>query len=315
MLDKISSRALIKKVKEEFHKKIIGQESLLSGFLISLLCRGHLLLEGVPGIAKTLAIKTFAEITGLDFKRIQFTPDLLPADILGTEIYNPKKGMFSTKKGPLFTNIVLADEINRAPSKVQSALLEAMQEKQITIGEKSHPLKLPFMVLATQNPIEQEGTYTLPEAQIDRFIFKIKINYPDKNEELAIIDKNLSGELEKKTETILKLEDIAFLTEAFKTTHLENKIIDYVVNIVRATREQEKALINFGASPRASIFLTQAARAHAFLQGKDYVTPDDVKEMAHLVLRHRLVMSYEAEAENISPEEIIDELLLKVKVP
>ena len=315
MLNKIDSKALIREVRREFHKKIIGQENLLNGFLISLLCQGHVLLEGVPGIAKTLAVKTFAEIIDLSFKRIQFTPDLLPADILGTEVYNPKKGTFSTKKGPLFTNIVLADEINRAPSKVQSALLEAMQEKQITIGETTYPLNLPFMVLATQNPIEQEGTYNLPEAQIDRFIFKIKIPYPQKDEELAIIKKNLTGEITKKTKAVLKISDIAFLTNAFKKVHLENKIIEYIVNIVRATREQEKALISFGASPRASIFLTEAAKAYAFLQEKNYVTPDDVKEMAHSVLEHRIMLSYEAEAENVSKKELIDALLLKVKVP
>ncbi len=311
-----SEKNWLKEIEKEFSKAIVGQQHLLESLLISLLCEGHILLEGVPGVAKTLSIKTFAKIIGLNFKRIQFTPDLLPADILGTEIYNPSQGKFTTKKGPLFSNIILADEINRAPSKVQSALLEAMQEKQITLGEKSYGLNLPFMVLATQNPIEQEGTYNLPEAQVDRFMFKTKVSYPEREEEKEVIQLNLTNEnLEKNINTILTLSNLKQLVKERKKVHIENKIIDYIVDIVQTTRSQNQDVLNFGASPRASIFLAKAAQAHAFLQGKDYVSPDDVKEISHLVLEHRLILSYEAEAEGLTKEKVIDDILIQVKVP
>lgn len=310
---------MFSKIKKTFHEKVIGQSQVLEGMMIALLCDGHILLEGVPGLAKTLAVKTFSEILGLDFKRIQFTPDLLPADIIGIEIYNPQKSKFLIKKGPLFGNIILADEINRAPSKVQSALLEAMQEYQVTIGEESFLLKKPYLILATQNPIEQEGTYQLPEAQIDRFMIKVNIDYPNEKEELEII-KNQTSSKPVSTKPLLKISDIDNLKKALSNVHIEEIILEYIVKIVLATRSldsigMDKNLISNGVSPRGSIYLTKAAQAHAFLQGREYVTPDDVKEMAYITIAHRILLSYEAEASNITQKKIIEEILEKIPVP
>ncbi len=308
-------QGLIKQVSEEFHKKIVGQDELLEGLLIALLCQGHVLVEGVPGLAKTLAVKTFSEILDLNFKRIQFVPDLLPSDIVGTEIFNTKLDKFTVKKGPLFSNLILADEINRAPAKVQSALLEAMQERQITIGEKTFPLNFPFMVLATQNPIEQEGTYVLPEAQVDRFMIKVKLNYPGAKEEIEIVKNNLTQAILEKTNPILKLPELKKIINAYKQVHLEDKIIEYIIGIVEKTRNLSSSLVSHGASPRASIFLSDAVKALAYINGNDYVSPDDVKHVAPLILEHRIVLSYEAEADNITKKEVVDEILSKVKVP
>ncbi|MBN1925790.1 MAG: AAA family ATPase [Prolixibacteraceae bacterium] len=305
----------------EMNKVIVGQKHLVESLLIGLLSNGHILLEGVPGLAKTLAINTLANTIDAAFARIQFTPDLLPADLLGTLIYSQKREEFVVKKGPIFTNFVLADEINRAPAKVQSALLEAMQERQITIGDHTYPLDEPFLVMATQNPIEQEGTYPLPEAQIDRFMLKVVINYPKKEEERLIIQQNLLKEFPKSS-TILKPADIVKARDVVHEVYMDEKIQKYIVDIVFATRnpaeyklEKFTSMINFGGSPRASISLAQASKAYAFIKRRGYVIPEDVRAVCHDVLRHRIGLSYEAEATNLTTEEIISEILNTVEVP
>ena len=300
---------------------IVGQKHLVESLLISLLSDGHVLLEGVPGLAKTLAIKTLADLIKADFSRIQFTPDLLPADVLGTQIYSQKSETFHIKRGPIFANFVLADEINRAPAKVQSALLEAMQERQVTIGEETFKLAQPFLVLATQNPIEQEGTYPLPEAQTDRFMMKVVIGYPQKEEEQQIIRQNIGGE-KKQVLPILSTDDIIKARDIVRQVYLDEKIEKYIVDIVFATRYPEnyglenlKSMISFGGSPRASINLALAARAYAFIHRRGYVVPEDIRAVCYDVLRHRIGLTYEAEANNITSEDIITEVLNKVQVP
>ncbi|TDX52734.1 AAA family ATPase [Orenia marismortui] len=309
-------KELISSVKKEISKVVVGQEYMIDRILIGVFTGGHILLEGVPGLAKSLTVNTCSKVLGTNFKRIQFTPDLLPADILGTEIYKQNTGEFITKKGPIFSNMVLADEINRAPAKVQSALLEAMQEKQITIGDKSYSLERPFLVLATQNPLEQQGTYPLPEAQQDRFMMKLKVDYPSKEEEKKIINliasKNNLEDIEIKDllnkETIFKIRNIV------KDIYVDDNLKDYVLDIVFKTREHSE-YISSGASPRASINLILAAKGRAFLEGRAYVLPDDIKAIVYDVLRHRILLSYEAEAEGISEEDIIAEILENVKLP
>ncbi len=307
-------------LREEVGKVIVGQRSLVDRLLIGLLARGHLLLEGVPGLAKTTAVRTLAQALGLSFSRIQFTPDLLPADLLGTQIYNPREATFTTHKGPIFAHLVLADEINRAPAKVQSALLEAMQEGQVTLGGETHMLPAPFQVLATQNPIEQEGTYPLPEAQVDRFMLKLKIDYPDRTEEQEILRRNASQPV-----SIQPVATLAQIQEAQSLTNrlvMEDVVAGYIVDRVRATRAPGEVglaelnrYIEFGASPRASIALAAAARAHAMLELRSFVTPDDVKAVGPDVLRHRVLLTYEAEAEDLSSEAVIQRLFERVKTP
>ena len=303
------------------NQTIVGQKHLVESLLIGLLADGHILLEGVPGLAKTLAIKTLSDLIKADFSRIQFTPDLLPADVIGTQIFSQKSEEFRVKKGPIFANFVLADEINRAPAKVQSALLEAMQERQVTIGDETHKLAAPFLVLATQNPIEQEGTYPLPEAQTDRFMLKVVISYPKKEEEQQIIRQNIMGE-KKPVLPILSTEDIIKAREVVRQVYIDEKIEKYIVDIVFATRfpenygmEELKQMISFGGSPRASINLALAARAYAFIHRRGYVVPEDVRAVCYDVLRHRIGLTYEAEANNMTPEDIITEILNKVQVP
>lgn len=305
----------------EMNKVIIGQKHLVESLLIGLLSNGHILLEGVPGLAKTLAIKSLANTISAKFARIQFTPDLLPADLLGTMIYSQKKEEFTIKKGPIFANFILADEINRAPAKVQSALLEAMQERQITISDATFKLEEPFLVMATQNPIEQEGTYPLPEAQVDRFMLKVVINYPNREEERQIINQNLLKQFPE-TSAILKPEDIIKAREVVKDVYIDEKIQKYIVDIVFATREPQQyqlekyqEMISYGASPRAGISLAQAAKAFAFIKRRGYVIPEDVRAVCRDVLRHRIGLSYEAEANNITSEEIITDILNTVEVP
>jgi MoxR-like ATPase len=311
---------LIKRIRDEIGKVLVGQSKLVDGLLIGLFCKNHVLIEGVPGLAKTSAVKALADTVKAEFKRIQFTPDLLPADLIGTEVYRPQTGDFAIKKGPLFHNIILADEINRAPSKVQSALLEAMQERQVTIGETTFPLADPFLVMATQNPIEQEGTYPLPEAQVDRFMLKIVIGYPDKNEEKEIM-KRVSFERAPRVEPVVSKEELEGIVNLIRDIYVDEKLRDYIVNIVHATRSPAdygldiKDYIQYGASPRATIFLSQAARAYAFLQGRPYVTPQDIKTVAMDVLRHRIILTYEAEAEDITSEQIIGQVFDSVEVP
>jgi MoxR-like ATPase len=311
---------VLRQIMAEIEKVVVGQRNLMERMLIGLLCGGHLLLEGLPGLAKTTAVKTLAATIRTTFQRIQFTPDLLPADILGTQVYRPDTATFEIKKGPIFHNIILADEINRAPAKVQSALLEAMQEKQVTIGGKTFLLGRPFLVLATQNPIEQEGTYPLPEAQIDRFMLKIRVDYPTATEEKEIMERVNRGVFEN-VSVVVDVSRIESATEVMQSIHMEEKITDYIVNISRATRNPEEfgldlgPMISYGASPRASIWLGQAARAHAFLNGRGYVTPQDVKSMAPDVLRHRIILSYEAEAEGKSTDDLISILLERIEVP
>ncbi len=313
--------AVISRIRTEIHKVIVGQEKLIDGLLLALLCNNHVLIEGVPGLAKTLSVTTLASMIQATFQRIQFTPDLLPADVVGTLIYNPKTGDFKTKKGPIFANIVLADEINRAPAKVQSALLEAMQERQVTIGDESFKLDDPFLVMATQNPIEQEGTYPLPEAQVDRFMFKLKITYPSKNDELQILKKMARSAPAVEVNPVISPEDIKRLRELSDEIYMDEKIEEYIVNLVEATREPEKykldirQLIRYGASPRATIFLAMASKANALLEGRGYVTPQDVKTVALNVLRHRVIITYEAEAEEKTSEDIIEQILETVDVP
>ncbi len=306
----------------EIKKVIIGQNHMLESLLIGLLSNGHILLEGVPGLAKTLAISTLSKVIDVDFKRIQFTPDLLPADLLGTMIYNQKKEEFISKKGPLFSNFILADEINRAPAKVQSALLEAMQERQVTIGDQTYKLPEPFLVMATQNPIEQEGTYPLPEAQVDRFMMKVVLTYPKREEEQLILRANVSQEGFDIPEKVVDPKQIIRAREIVKKIYMDEKIERYIIDIVFATREPEsyqlddiKPLITFGGSPRASISLANAAKAYAFLKKRGYVIPEDVRAVSADVLRHRIGLSYEAEAENITAEDIITTILNKVDVP
>ncbi len=305
----------------EISQVIVGQSYVVERMLIGLLSNGHILLEGVPGLAKTLAVKTLSSAIQTKFQRLQFTPDLLPADIIGTLVYSPKDATFSVKKGPIFANLILADEINRAPAKVQSALLEAMQENQVTIGDTTFPLPSPFLVLATQNPIEQEGTYPLPEAQVDRFMLKLKITYPNKQEEKQILERMTSGQ-DIKIKPVITPEDIRKAQDTVKEIYVDEKVKNYIVDIVFATREPEnynlkdlKPLIAFGASPRATIYLTLASKAYAFLQGRGYVTPEDVKIIGLDVLRHRVLLSYEAEAEEMTSEDIIKQIFDGVEVP
>jgi MoxR-like ATPase len=313
--------AIIDLLSMEISKVIVGQKKMVDRLLVALLSNGHILLEGVPGLAKTLAISTLAKSIDANFSRLQFTPDLLPADILGTQIYSPKKESFSIKKGPIFSNFILADEINRAPAKVQSALLEAMQERQITIGEKSFKLEEPFLVMATQNPVEQEGTYPLPEAQIDRFMIKVVIDYPKKEEEKIIMRNNLSKEFPK-AKTVLKTESILSAREVVKEVYMDEKIEQYILDIIFSTRNPDKYgltkikdYISFGGSPRASINLAKASKAFAFIKRRGYVIPEDVRAMCYDVLRHRIGLTYEAEAENISTTDIITEILNTVEIP
>jgi len=308
-------------VKMEMGKVIVGQKHLVDSLLIGLLSNGHILLEGVPGLAKTLAINTLANTIDAKFSRIQFTPDLLPADLIGTMIYSQKREEFIVKKGPIFTNFVLADEINRSPAKVQSALLEAMQERQVTIGDQTYPLEEPFLVLATQNPIEQEGTYPLPEAQVDRFMLKVIVDYPKIEEEKLIVRQNVAKQFPK-ANTILKPQNIIDARNVVKDVYLDEKIEKYILDIVFATRfpenyglEKFSAMINYGGSPRASINLAMASKAYAFIKRRGYVIPEDVRAICHDVLRHRIGLSYEAEAENITSEDIITEILNTIEVP
>ncbi|HZY86288.1 MAG TPA: AAA family ATPase [Gemmataceae bacterium] len=305
----------------EMGKVLVGQRLLIDRLLVGLLTGGHLLLEGVPGLAKTLAVRTLALGLRLSFRRIQFTPDLLPADVIGTQIYNPRSGDFSIKKGPIFANLVLADEINRAPAKVQSALLEAMQEKQVTIGDTSYPLEQPFLVLATQNPIEQEGTYPLPEAQVDRFMLKLNLTYPSKEDELTILNRMAAVEPDLRVEAVLGPAELAELRQALDGIYVDDKIKRYIVDVVHATRTPGEygldiaPYVQYGASPRATIFLTRAARGQALLEGRGYVTPQDVKSIGPDVLRHRVSVTYEAEAEDVTPEALLQRIFDHLKVP
>lgn len=320
--DRVAQKAeIILRLQTELKKTVIGQEEMISRLLVGLLTHGHILLEGVPGLAKTTAIKSLAQALSTKFQRIQFTPDLLPADLVGTMIYVPNEGTFRTRKGPIFANFVLADEINRAPSKVQSALLESMQERQVTIGDATYPLEGLFLVMATQNPIEQEGTYPLPEAQVDRFMLKVKITYPLPQDERKILDMALDGTT-RPIQPIISPEEIVGMQEVVRLIYVDEQVKNYIVSLVRATRDPAQfemsklvPLIDFGASPRATIFLGLAARAAAFLQGRGYVTPQDVKDLAYDVLRHRVILTYEAEAEKTTPEDVIQTILSTVPVP
>jgi len=310
------------KIRSEIRKVLVGQDAMVSRLMVALLSGGHVLLEGVPGLAKTLSIKSLAATIDTGFRRIQFTPDLLPADLIGTLVFNPREGTFTTRKGPIFTNFLLADEINRAPSKVQSALLEAMQERQVTIGDETFPLDPLFLVMATQNPIEQEGTYPLPEAQVDRFMLKVKVDYPARDEERAVIDLAVDGVVPT-VRAAATPEEILAMREVVSMIYIDDKVKDYVLALTRATRTPAdlpgiadlEPLIEYGASPRASIFLAVGARALAFLEGRGYVTPQDVKDIAQDVLRHRVILSYEAEAEEVTPEQVVDRILGEVPVP
>jgi MoxR-like ATPase len=316
-----ANSAWIRPLQAEMARVIVGQKHLLDRLLIALLTNGHVLLEGVPGLAKTLALKTLAGCVALQFKRLQFTPDMLPADIVGTMIYNPQDGVFRTKHGPIFSNLILADEINRAPAKVQSALLEAMQERQVTIGDETYPLPAPFLVLATQNPLEQEGTYPLPEAQVDRFMMKVIVNYPSRAEERAILDAMATTEPLVVPRPVVSARQIVDARHAVSALYVDDKIRNYIVDLVLATRPPIAASLHLdgyiqnGASPRATIALTLAARAMAFLQGRHFVVPQDVKSIAPDVLRHRVTVTYEAEAENITSENVIDTILNALPVP
>ena len=313
--------AFLTPLKAEIGKVIVGQQALVDRLLIGLLANGHVLLEGLPGLAKTLSVKTLSAALSTSFQRIQFTPDLLPADLVGTQIYNPKEGSFSTRRGPLFANIILADEVNRAPAKVQSALLEAMQERQVTIGQETFMLPDPFLVLATQNPIEQEGTYPLPEAQVDRFMLKVHVGYPNREEERRILEAMATTRRTWDVKPVVEPATILRARQAVDEIYVDDKIKEYILNIIFATREPEtfrldiKPYLRYGASPRATIFLTLAAKAHAFLQGRGYVTPQDVKNMALDVLRHRVLVSYEAEAEELRSEDLINRILNALPVP
>lgn len=310
----------VQELLSEIGKVIIGQKYLVERLIIGLLANGHILIEGVPGLAKTLSVKTLSDAIQTKFQRIQFTPDLLPADLIGTMIYNPQTCQFSPKKGPIFANLILADEINRAPAKVQSALLEAMQERQVTISDTTFKLEEPFLVLATQNPIEQEGTYPLPEAQVDRFMLKLSITYPSREEELKIIELNAGGQMPQ-IKKVISPNDILKAREVVNQIYVDEKIKEYILNIVFATRNPEeykidlKDLIAYGASPRASIYLNLAAKAHAFLRGRGYVTPEDIKAIGLDVLRHRIIITYEAEAEEVTSEDIIKKVFDEIEVP
>ena len=322
--NKIAAQAeLVKKIRDEVGKVIVGQEKLIDRLVLALVTDGHILLEGVPGLAKTLSVNTLAKVLGLDFKRISFTPDLLPADVVGTLVYSPKTGEFTPKKGPVFANLLLADEINRAPAKVQSALLESMQERQVTIGDETYRLPSPFLVLATQNPIEQEGTYPLPEAQVDRFMFKCLVETPSKADERRIMERFAQGVKPPEAETVATPEAIASLRDTLKEVYCDEKVGDYILDIVFATREPEKVKgleslkeqIQVGASPRATLSLNKAARANALVNGRAYATPQDVKSVVYDVLRHRILLTYEAEAENVTADGIIDKILSVIPVP
>ncbi len=310
----------VENLKREVGRVIVGQEYMIDRMLIGLLCQGHILLEGVPGLAKTLAVKTLAQAIQTGFQRIQFTPDLLPADLIGTMIFDPKRQEFVPHRGPLFSNIILADEINRAPAKVQSALLEAMQERQVSIGDTTFPLDDPFLVMATQNPIEQEGTYPLPEAQVDRFMLKLEVTYPSKAEERQILDRMSTAE-EIPVAPVISTQAIFSARQVVNQVYMDDKVKDYIVNLVISTREpaqyglELRDLVQYGASPRATIFLARSARAHAFIRGRGYVTPEDVKSVGLDVLRHRIILTYEAEAENVTSEEVIRRVFDKVIVP
>ncbi|MCK4767610.1 MAG: MoxR family ATPase [Desulfobacula sp.] len=316
----IKESEFVEKIIDEVSKVIVGQTYMIERLLIGLLANGHILLEGVPGLAKTLTVNTLSATIDTKFQRIQFTPDLLPADLTGTEIYRPKTSDFITRKGPLFNNIILADEINRAPSKVQSALLEAMEEKQITIGDQTYPLPSPFLVLATQNPIEQEGTYSLPEAQVDRFMLKVLIDYPDKAQELMILKKN-SFQKPEAIKAVINCDELAAMSELIDQIYVDEKLKEYIVDLVFSTRQPEKygmdvaEYIEYGASPRATIFLAKAARVNAFLSGRAYITPQDIKLVGPDVLRHRIILSFEAEAEDICCDDIIQTVFDSVEVP
>ena len=319
--DTINSLDWIQKLRNEIGRVIVAQNYLIDRLIVGLLAGGHVLLEGVPGLAKTLSIRTLATATDAEFKRIQFTPDLLPADVIGTLIFNPKESCFETRKGPIFANLVLADEINRAPAKVQSALLEAMQERQVTLGEQTYKLPEPFLVLATENPIDQEGTYPLPEAQVDRFMLKIKVDYPTKSEEREILDRMASTTPNMEVNAVTTLKEIQDARKKVNDIYVDEKIRDYIVNLISATRHPSEyklkidQYLQFGASPRATISLTLAAKAWAILQGRAYVVPQDIKEIGMDVLRHRVIPSYEAEAEDISSEDLVQSIFEAVPVP
>ena len=311
----------IEEIKREIQKVIVGQDEMIDALLIGLLCDGHILLEGVPGLAKTTTVNTLAKTLGLSFKRVQFTPDLLPSDIIGTEIYDPKNNEFRVKKGPIFTNLLLADEINRAPAKVQSALLEAMQERQVTIADETFHIQEPFLTLATQNPIEQEGAYMLPEAQLDRFMLKVVVGYNTKEEEIEIITRISEGKMDE-VHTVADANDLAQLKSQVKAVHIDEELKGYIVDLIFATREPKKYgleaiqdYIQYGASPRASINLFNASKAYAYMLGKDFVTPVDIAKVAKDVLRHRIIMSYEAEAEGVTSDAIIEKVLEAVDLP
>jgi MoxR-like ATPase len=306
----------------EVAKVLVGQEVMVSRLLVGLFTGGHILLEGVPGLAKTLTVRALAQAIDTGFSRIQFTPDMLPADVIGTEVFNPREATYSIKKGPIFSNLILADEINRAPAKVQAALLEAMQERQVTIGGTTLLLEEPFLVLATQNPIEQEGTYPLPEAQIDRFMLKVKVGYPTKEEERKIVDRMASGQPEPTAKAVATVDQIRSVRQAVDAVFIDDKVCNYIIDLVHATRDPAAAgiaeldgMIEMGASPRASIYLTKAAKANAFMQGRTYATPHDVKNVAPDVLRHRIVLTYEAEAEGKVADDLIDRILVGILVP
>ena len=308
-------------IKSEVSKILVGHKHLIDAMLIGLLSEGHILVEGVPGLAKTTAINALAKVLGLDFKRVQFTPDLLPSDITGTEIYDPKSGEFKIKKGPIFTNLLLADEINRAPAKVQAALLEVMQEKQVTIGDKTFKLDLPFLVMATQNPVEQEGTYPLPEAQLDRFMLKVIVGYNSPKEEFEIVKRVADGKMEEIKQVASK-EDIFKMQKEAKNVHMDDALLEYIISIIHATREPKEyglddlaQYIEFGASPRASINIYKAAKAHAYINGKDYVTPLDIASVVPDVLRHRIILNYKAQAANITPDSVIKKILDTIPLP
>ncbi len=324
---KLSGRArelheALARVSEDAQKVLVGQQEMFESLLLGLLTGGHVLLEGLPGLAKTLAVKTLAQRLSASFSRIQFTPDLLPADLVGTRIYNAKTGDFSVSKGPLFANLILADEVNRAPAKVQSALLEAMQEKSITLAAETFKLEEPFLVLATQNPVETEGTYALPEAQVDRFLFKVLVPYPNREEEMEILERAEGLIVKDQGKALLKPRQILEARDEALALHLDDKIKSYIIDLVFATREPQNAglgslknLIQYGASPRATLSLASAGRAEAFLRGRAFVTPDDIRAVAYRVLRHRITLSYEAEAEEVTSDEVIKQILAKVKVP
>ena len=310
----------IDRCRKEISKRVVGQSAMVDGMLTALIAGGHVLIEGVPGLAKTLAVKTLAEVVDAEFKRVQFTPDLLPADLIGTLIYRPETGKFVPRKGPIFTNIVLGDEINRAPAKVQSALLEAMAERQITIGDETYPLAFPFLVLATQNPIEHEGTYPLPEAQLDRFMIKLNVAYPSKEEERLVV-RRMADEHEIPVRKVVRIENIENMRAAASGVAVDERIENYIVDLVQATRATDGSrhpyarFIEYGASPRASIYILRCARVRAVFEGRNYLIPDDVKSVAHDVLRHRLVLSYQAESDELTADQIVDTVLGSVSVP